>query len=140
MSEYIYLIAPIAGWATSQAIKLSLKRLKNKHLELGDLLSSGNMPSSHVSGPSAFLVVVANQQGISSPLFAISLMFMVLTAYDSIGVRRTAEEGAKAINKISHKLGLSARSDHVYKGHTPIEVLAGIAVGAVAGLITMVSL
>lgn len=140
MSKYIYLVAPIVGWAASQAIKLSLKSLKNRHLGLSDLLSSGNMPSSHVSGPSAFLVVIANQQGVTSPLFAISLMFMVLTAYDSIGVRRTAEESAKAINKISHKLGLSARSEHVYKGHTPVEVLVGIAVGATAGLITLVSL
>lgn len=135
MHQYIFLIAPIVAWGLSQLIKLTLNHLNGQYVRLSDIVSSGNMPSSHVCGATALTVVIGAKQGWSSSLFALGFVFSVLIAYDSVGVRRAAGEGAASINAINKKIGLGQQPLHVYKGHTVWEVLAGVVLGAAVAAI-----
>lgn len=137
MSDYIYLVAPLTAWAVSQIIKLVLDKVNSGKLRFWDLLSSGSMPSAHVSGPVAFLTVFGSRQGYDDPLFALGFMFAVLVAYDSFGVRRTAAETAASLKKISRKLNIDPKPLHIYRGHTPIEVAGGALLGFAIGLLCL---
>lgn len=135
MSQYVYLIAPIAAWSVSQMIKIALRRLGHKRLHLSDVVSSGRMPSSHVAGPMALLAVIATREGVSDPVFALGAVFALLVAYDAVGVRRTAAESATAVKNLSSKLGMKAYPEHIFKGHTLPEVVVGGLVGIGVGLV-----
>ncbi len=140
MSRYIYLIAPLAAWLLSQIIKLALDRASGGKLRMRDILTSGSMPSAHVSGPVAFLTVLGARQGYDTPLFALGFLFAVLVAYDSFGVRRTAAESARALKKAGSKLSFSVQPLHIYNGHTPLEVGGGVVLGVLVGLVCLILL
>jgi acid phosphatase family membrane protein YuiD len=57
---------------------------------------------------------------------------------DSLGVRRTAGEEAKAVNKIIRIEHLKIKQMHYALGHKPIEVLAGISIGFTVAIIIQV--
>ncbi len=98
------------------------------------------MPSSHSSTVCALATSVARTSGLQSPVFAVAFLLAFVVMYDAMGVRRAAGEQAKVINKIA-ELQEEKNEDFFVKelkeliGHTPIEVIAGAALGIFIGLI-----
>ena len=84
------------------------------------------------------------------PLFALAVMFAFVTMYDAMGVRREAGEHAKLLNKYLNEIeALKADKDgdgipdvkvneielKEFIGHTPLEVLGGVLLGIIIGIL-----
>jgi acid phosphatase family membrane protein YuiD len=73
------------------------------------------------------------QEGWTSPLFAIAAILAAIVIYDATGVRRHAGDHARVLNLMIDELltghPLAEKELKEVLGHTPREVIAGIALG-----------
>jgi len=93
------------------------------------------MPSAHSASVVALLVVIGLIDGVGSAVFGLAALFAAVVMYDAVMVRRSSgEQGAALVELIRELKRPSKTPIHVAKGHTPLEVLGGIAVGAIVGL------
>ena len=129
------LAAAFITWALAQIIKLPLEYLLHRNWDWGLLLSTGGMPSSHSALVVALSVAVGLQEGFTSPLFAISWVLAMIVIYDAIGIRRHAGDHARVLNLMIDELftghPLAEKELKEVLGHTPREVIAGVALGIV---------
>jgi acid phosphatase family membrane protein YuiD len=138
VNKYQILIAPFIGWILAQSIKFVLT-LRKDGVTLSDAVKSGGMPSSHSAFVVALATAIAYNEGIDSIAFAITFSIACLIMYDATGVRRTTGDQTDAIDKLAKKQGIKVNV-HDSRGHSVPEVLVGVAVGIVAGLLTVVIL
>lgn len=129
----------IFAFAVAQLSKILLSFIKVKHFEIGKLMASGGMPSSHSAFITALTASIGKAHGLSSPLFAICAVFSLIVMYDAAGVRRSAGEQAILVNIIIKKIeetGIVV-DEHLkeFLGHKPIEVGVGAIFGITIGLI-----
>ncbi|GLI64439.1 hypothetical protein VaNZ11_007709 [Volvox africanus] len=127
------------SWFTAQFMKIFTKRFKKGVWDLGAVLESGGMPSSHSSLCAGITTAIAIQQGFGSPLFAACLCFSVIVMYDAMGVRRHAGKQAEVLNKVidellddDHPMGEVKLKEVL--GHTPRQVICGGLLGLAVGL------
>jgi uncharacterized protein len=134
MSDYIYLIAPVAGWLVAQGIKFGLT-LRKDGIKWGDAVQSGGMPSSHTAFMVALATVIGEKQGYISVSFAIVAAIAGIIIYDAMGVRRTTGQQTEAINELAKQAKYTLKTEvTVSRGHTPAEVTVGAIVGIIVGL------
>lgn len=111
-------------------IKFTIESIKCKKLKWGRLLTgTGGMPSSHTSFVFSCVFMIAFQEGITTPLFAVSLVFAIIVAYDAMGLRMESGKQAEAINMLLDEVFESQEGFKHLKeslGHRPLEVLVGI--------------
>ena len=88
----------------AQIIKTILFFVMTKNFNYERLTGSGGMPSSHSALVSSLSIGMARAEGISSPIFALTLAFALVVMHDAMGVRRAAGEHAKALNVMSFDL------------------------------------
>lgn len=117
----------------AQGIKIMLGALRLKRFDFRWLIGTGGMPSTHAAGVTALSVSIGFQSGFDSPLFAATIAFTIITLFDAQGVRRWSGRQAQILNKMMEDIYFKRRI-HEQRlkellGHTPIEVLAGMAVG-----------
>lgn len=130
MEKYKYVIVPFIALFICQVIKFTIESIKCKKLKWGRLFNgTGGMPSSHTSFVFSCVFMIAFSYGITSPLFAIALVFSIIVAYDSMGLRMESGKQAEAINMLLDEVfesqeGLKHLKESL--GHRPLEVLAGI--------------
>ena len=98
------------------------------------------MPSSHSSFVVSLAVSVGFVQGFDSVLFAVSSCMAIVVMYDAAGVRRSAGQHARILNKIASEWeqGDFSHTEKNLKellGHTPIEVVAGAILGIMIAVI-----
>ncbi len=136
MNEFLgnhILQATFVSWAIAQILKVLVELIRKHQLNLRLLTSAGGMPSTHSASVCALTTAVAIHDGISSSLFAVSLVFAVIVMYDAAGVRRAASIQARILNQIIDELfqGHPISETHLREllGHTPVEVVAGAALG-----------
>ena len=135
MKDYKYVIVPLLTLFLCQIIKFSIESIKNKKLVWGRLFNgSGGMPSSHTSFSMSLTAMLGFNLGIDSPLFAISLIFSCINAYDAMGLRRETGKQAEAINMILDEVFEKEGFKHLKEevGHKPLEVLMGIVLAVVS--------
>ena len=141
MKEYIYLLVPFTSLISAQIIKFIIESIKNKKLMWGRLFNgSAGMPSSHTSFSFSLTVLLLLTQGAISSLFAISLIFSFIVAYDSMGVRLESGKQAEAINVIvdemfSRKAKVTIARLKEQIGHKPLEVLVGMLLGTIVSIV-----
>ncbi|MGH2521316.1 MAG: divergent PAP2 family protein [Anaerolineales bacterium] len=127
------LVAAVAPWALAQIIKVPLEYLLRRRWDWGLLLSSGGMPSSHSALVTGAATAIGLQLGFDSPLFAMAGVFAMIVIYDAIGVRRQAGDHARVLNLMIDELltghPLAEKELKEVLGHTPREVIGGIALG-----------
>ena len=137
--EYKYIIAPFLVWFGIQLFKFLYDIVKEKKVNFKRLMQAGGMPSSHSAVVVALTTMIAKAEGLTSPLFGVSLIFSFIVMYDAAGVRRAAGKQAKLLNKIVETPGLSGVevSERLVEvlGHTPVQVIVGAIIGLVVGLI-----
>jgi len=128
----------IYSWCVAQFLKTILNTLVNKKFDAERLVGAGGMPSSHSATVSSMVIASAKLFGLSSFQFAICFMFASVVIYDALGVRRSAGEHAKVLNKMVDTLHIKEAEEgnalfdkdlKEYIGHTPLEVLAGCIIG-----------
>ena len=137
--EYKYLIVPFATWFFIQLFKLIYDLVTTKKFNFKRILGAGGMPSSNSAVVVALATMIGKSQGITSPIFGLSVVFAFVVMYDAAGVRRAAGKQAKLLNKIVDTPGLTGvevteRLQEVL-GHTPIQVFVGAFIGLIVGLV-----
>lgn len=136
-------ILVVALWAMviAQWIKIPIYYFKTGHWDWQIMLSTGSMPSSH----SAFVVCVTTAigivSGVHSSVFALAVVFAMITVHDAIKVRGESGKQAKVINELVHELSLMSKLLNIREtkkrdkklkeliGHNANEVFAGVFLG-----------
>ncbi len=132
MSEFKYIIIPLVCAIVSQVIKFIIESFKNSEIDLERLLDgAGGMPSSHSALVASLTTVLALNEGITSPVFAVSLIFAFVVIYDAMGVRYETGKQAVIINQLTKKMNFKKQFQQLKEkvGHKPIEVLFGTLLG-----------
>lgn len=138
-TNYRYILVPFLTWFCIQVFKVIWDLVETKKFNFKRILGAGGMPSSHSAVVVSLTTMIGRSQGVTSPMFAISLIFAMVVMYDAAGVRREAGKQAHLLNEIINTPGLSdveVKEKLVEAlGHTPVQVLVGAIIGLIVGLI-----
>jgi acid phosphatase family membrane protein YuiD len=134
------LVAALLAWAIAQTLKLVLFSILERRFYWRRLIDTGGLPSAHSAFVCGLASGVAVHDGIDSTVFAIAAVFAAVVMYDAVSLRREAGKHADVLNEL---LLLSFIRDAFKErealkellGHTPLEVLAGAALGIATGLL-----
>ena len=134
-----YIMVPFLLWFTIQLFKVICDLITTKKFNFKRIMGAGGMPSSHSAVVTGLATLIGKDEGLDSPIFALSVLFAFVVMYDAAGVRRAAGKQAKLLNKIIETPGLTGvqvqeRLVEVL-GHTPVQVIVGAIIGIVVGLI-----
>ena len=129
--------AALLGTVSAQLLKVFIVWLSDRVLDWSLLGTSGGMPSSHTAAAVALSVSVGRTNSWDSAVFAIALVHAIIVMYDAAGVRRSAGDQARILNIMITQFPdlqeLQREQLREFLGHTPIEVLAGAALGLIMG-------
>jgi len=145
--QNVPLLSGLSAILIAQLLKVPLAFFSDHRLNWALIFSPGRMPSSHTAGMSALTTSVGFKDGLGSSLFALAFLMTAIVMFDAAGVRRQAGEHAALLNKLIFEEALI--KDEVFRtraheqvrrlkeiiGHKPSEVLGGLALGIVVGLL-----
>jgi hypothetical protein len=130
--------ACIIAWLVAQFSKPILHYAHTRRVNLRYLVTAGGMPSSHSAVVVALATRVGFDTGLSSIIFALSVVFAAVVMYDAAGVRRAVSVQARILNRM---LGEMIEAQHFNEerlrelvGHTPFEVFVGGLIGALTAI------
>lgn len=128
-----------ASWLIAQSIKVALGVIRERRFNFRWFVGTGGMPSSHAASVSALATSVGVTYGFDSALFAVTVTFALIVAFDAQGVRFNAGKQAEILNKMLDDIYWKKKMDEEklkeFIGHTPVEVWAGIALGIIVSLL-----
>jgi acid phosphatase family membrane protein YuiD len=131
-------VTGFTAWFLAQSLKVILGFIEEKRFNFRWFVGSGGMPSSHAALVMSVAVAVGLSEGFGSPIFALALTFALVTMFDAQGVRRQSGHQAEALNKmlddIYSQRGIQEAPLKELFGHTPVEVMAGAALGIVVAV------
>ena len=134
-----YIVIPFLLWFGIQTFKLIYDLVTTKKFNFKRIMGAGGMPSSHSAVVVGLATLIGKDEGVGSPIFALSLILAFVVMYDAAGVRRAAGKQAKLLNKIVETKGLTGVevSERLVEvlGHTPLQVIVGALIGLIAGLV-----
>lgn len=118
----------------AQVLKLILFSILERRFYWRRLIDTGGLPSSHSAFSMGLATGIGIHDGVDSSLFAVAAVFAAVVMYDAMSLRREAGKHADLLNEL---LLLSFIRDAFKErealkeliGHTPLEVLAGAALG-----------
>lgn len=130
-------IVTLLVWFAAQCIKVFLGVVREKKFDFKWLVGTGGMPSSHCAGAAAFTTSLGLEYGFDSALFAIGLVFAIVTMFDAQGARRAIGTQAGLLNKMFEDIYFKKpiKEERLIEliGHTPIQVLTGAILGVGLG-------
>ncbi len=136
--NYVFQSAALA-WLFAQTIKVILGIVREKRFNFMWFVGTGGMPSAHAAGVTAMASSVGLYIGFDTPAFGLALIFAIVVLFDAQGVRRASGKQAQILNKILDdiywKKKIQEERLKELLGHTPIEILTGIAVGIFISLL-----
>lgn len=139
ITDFKYLYVPILMWLGIQTFKVIYDLVTTKKFNFKRILGAGGMPSSHSAVVTSLATLIGKNEGITTPIFAVAVIFAFVVMYDAAGVRRAAGKQAKLLNKLVETPGLTGVQvgEKLVEvlGHTPTQVFVGAAIGIIAGLI-----
>ena len=137
--KYRYLIVPLLTLFAIQAFKVIWDLVTLKKFNFKRIVGAGGMPSSHSATTVAITTMIGRGLGISSPEFALALIFTLVVIFDACGVRRETRKQAKILNEIIENPNMSdvEVNEKLVElvGHTPKQVLVGSIIGFAVGMI-----
>lgn len=139
ITQFKYLYVPFLLWFFIQLFKLIWDLVETKQFNFKRIIGAGGMPSSHSAIVTSVATLIGKYEGITTPTFALSVVFAAVVMYDAAGVRRAAGKQATLLNKIVNTPGLTKLEvqEKLVEalGHTPKQVVVGAIIGIIAGLI-----
>lgn len=138
MVHKIGLAALVSGLA-AQVLKVVVDLIQRKGFNPLRAVDTGGMPSSHTAVVTTLTVGVAVYEGVSSPLFGISLIISLYFIFEATGLRQEVGNQARVLNEIiekvkeTHQFNTDGLQDMI--GHTWAEVIGGFALGLLVALI-----
>ncbi|ELS01307.1 hypothetical protein Xen7305DRAFT_00010100 [Xenococcus sp. PCC 7305] len=135
------LVVALLACFTAQGLKVIIELIKDRSLNFRYLVSTGGMPSAHSALVGALATGIGQTIGWSSPEFAIACLFAVIVMYDAAGVRQAAGKQAKILNQITDELFQNEHNLNEEKlkellGHTPFQVVVGLALGITIAMLS----
>ncbi len=137
MNDYKFIIVPIFTLVLCQIIKFIVESIKTNKLDFKRLFSgSGGMPSSHTSMSTSLATMILLNGDPKSIEFAISLVLLLIVAYDGMNVRLETGKQAKTLNKLIDSIFKKNKYDKLKEemGHKPKEVFFGIILGIIVAV------
>ena len=127
------------AWLLAQVIKVIIGVKKEKRFNFRWLFSPGGMPSAHTATVAALSTIVGLRFGFDSGLFAVTFIFAIMIMFDAGGFRRMVGKQATILNKIVDdvyaKKKVEEEKVRELLGHTPVQVIAGAALGILVALV-----
>jgi acid phosphatase family membrane protein YuiD len=134
-------LAAIVSGVAAQALKPFIDVLRKRGFNFLRMLDTGGMPSSHTAVVTTLTTGVAYYQGVSSPLFGVSLIMSLYFIFEATGLRQEVGHQARVLNDLVEHVRATG-SRHVEPevlreliGHTWIEVFAGLGLGFIVALL-----
>lgn len=131
-----FLLTGLISWLIAQVLKTIIDAIINKKINFTRLFGDGGMPSGHSATVSSLAVLSALLCGPGSFEFAITAILAIIVCHDAMGVRLETGRQAAVINELQHAFNILSSEDlpevklKEFVGHTPIQVTAGICIGA----------
>ena len=139
LSKNQVFITVLVAWFIAQSTKVFVGVIAEKRFNFKWFVDTGGMPSSHAATVSSLATAVALEYGVSSPIFAITLAFAWIILMDAQGFRRSVGKQAEILNvmldDIYWKKNIKEKELKELLGHTPVEVLMGVAIGILVAVI-----
>lgn len=138
--NYILSVA-LLSWLCAQICKTIINYFMSGKFDAERLYGAGGMPSSHSALVCALFIATAKKTGISSTEFAFAFVLAAIVMYDAMGVRRSAGEHAKLLNKLLDEwmpdddTPIEMKKLKEKLGHTPSEVLSGALLGILIAIL-----
>lgn len=138
------LTVSLLSWFVAQVLKTIINFVLLGRFQLERMWGDGGMPSAHSATVTAMVIATARSEGIHSAIFAVAAVVAIITMHDAMGVRRETGEQAKVLNKmleqwieVTEKNNPFLQSIHLKEmvGHTPLQVMAGFALGILVGFL-----
>jgi acid phosphatase family membrane protein YuiD len=124
---------------TAQVLKVVVDLFQRKGFNPLRAIDSGGMPSSHTAVVTTLTVGVAVYEGVSSPMFGVSLVMSLFFIFEATGLRQEVGAQARVLNEIIEKVKethhFNAESLRELVGHTWGEVIGGFVVGILVALL-----
>lgn len=137
-----FLVAGVSSWFVAQVVKTVIHAIINKKIIWERLVGDGGMPSGHSATVTSLATMALLVYGPGSFQFAAAALFAIVVCHDAMGVRRETGKQAVLLNEIVKSFSVLATEElpevklKEFVGHTPIQVIAGILIGAAnAGLL-----
>lgn len=131
--DLAYLITPFAAWLTAGSLKFAINSLKAGRLAFG-LIGYGGLPSNHSAIVSSMTTLIALREGLGHPALGVALTLTFIVLLDANSLRRQVGLHAEAINRLvknePEKKLLRERM-----GHSKVEIVAGLMVGATVAFV-----
>lgn len=141
-------ITALSSIGIAQALKILSHKRVTGEWDIGQMATTGGMPSSHSAGVAALATYIAANKGSRHTETALATIFGVIVMYDAQGIRRHTGEIAQLVNELEDKfatlsgefpsLKYVAREKELKEilGHQPLEVLGGALLGAGLGFLS----
>lgn len=127
------------AWSVAQGIKLFWYYRLHRRWNWKLLVGTGGMPSAHMTLVSCFATLVGLKEGWGSPIFQVALVLSLIVMSDAWGLRQAAGRQAVVLNRVVRavfrKVHVKPKPLKELLGHSPLEVLAGAALGIVFAVI-----
>lgn len=144
LDNRVLLVALLACFV-AQGLKLAIELIRNGKVNFRYLVTTGGMPSAHSALVGALATAIGLTAGWSSSEFAIACLFAVIVMYDAAGIRQAAGKQARILNQMIDEI---FRQNHEFPeerlkellGHTPFQVLVGLALGIGISLLAIPAL
>ena len=138
-----FLVTGIFAWAVAQVLKTFIHWYIYKKFDLLRLFGDGGMPSGHSATVTSLAVFSALAFGGDSFEFAVTAILAIVVCHDAMGVRLETGKQAIVLNELVKSFNIHTSqelSEEVklkeFVGHTPLQVIAGILLGAITAVFT----
>lgn len=122
--DLAYALTPMLAWPVAGGLKFAINCVQARRLAF-DLIGYGGLPSNHSAIVTSMATLVALREGVGHPAFGVAVTLAFIVVLDANGLRRQVGKQAAALNALGGDRVLRERM-----GHSRLEILAGIAVGA----------
>ncbi|WP_339063698.1 divergent PAP2 family protein [Tepidibacillus marianensis] len=140
------LMSGLIAMLFAQISKLFTHLLFNRKWKPAIVFSNGGMPSSHSAFVSSLTTAIGLEHGVESSVFAIAVVFSLITMWDAAGIRYEASKHARVLNvlvqdfqSLVEQLKYKTKREHIplkeLIGHRPLEVFVGSIVGILIGFV-----
>lgn len=122
-------------WMTAQGLKVLIYYVRYRKIDFRLFVGTGGMPSAHSALVCSVATAIGLETSWNAPVFLLSLVFALIIMSDAAGVRRAAGTQAKILNEMMEDFyrARPIRPERLKEllGHTPVQVLAGAALGTI---------
>lgn len=138
ISPYLLVIA--VSWLVAQGAKYVIIAIKSRNFaHFRQLYLSGNMPSAHSATVMSVTMLIGFREGFGSAIFGLAITMAGIVMYDAVMVRRSVGEQGLAIQELIRLAKNGVVIPRAARGHTPLEVLVGAALGVIIGYVVFIA-